>query len=143
MATTTNDTVSITFWADTREEAESKAAAKTHSAGYPKIDTRITPTSKPNFRVEVVFAASGPDARYYGKTGYVELVVDLPQENGDPNYNVWTNDGHVGGSFSSDTAAMAWAEKEGVKVRAGIVRRNATPELVPGRRGQVNPRLPG
>lgn len=146
MATTTRKTLTSTFWADTREEGEAKAAAMSHQSGYPKVEVRITPTDKPNYMVEVVYDASGPDGCFHGKAGYVEFVEGLRQGemgDGDPVYNVWTDDGHVGGAFSTAAQARAWAKKEGVRVREGVVRTKAPAELTAGRRGQVNPKFPG
>jgi hypothetical protein len=62
------------------------------------------------------------DAR---RGGWVEHVVGLVSDAGDPVYWLETDDGHSYGSFRSAAEARAYASREGVVVRGSVRRRKS------------------
>jgi hypothetical protein len=126
----------VTYWENTREEAESSIAREMARRGGSLVQSDIAITASGNYLVHLTYTTT---AAFRGKKGYVEHVVDVPQESGEENYNIWTDDNHVAGSFSTVAQARAWAKKEGVKLRAKVRIRRAADEgfPVPGRRGAI------
>jgi hypothetical protein len=122
----------ITSWHDTREAAAAAVKTEVEHVGGTLVSHEITPTAGGRFMLVLEVAP----VSWRGKTGSIEHVVDCPQESGAENYNIWTDDGHVAGSFGSPAEARRWAKREGVIVRAGVTRRSAG-ELAKGRRGAI------